>query len=246
MLRAHRKAALPETCAMTDLNQPQPVQVCRLLKRRSRDKPLSGNHVRYPKGRGFEPQLPCGTGSASRGRPISDQRSRRIWTVPQDLRVDGNQRPRIDHREDFFDLGVRHRDTAPRPVLSRVWDQRVLLTVDEDIAPRRLAKRTGFSAIFGVRVTDAERQMKAAIGVPAVDEIRAFRRFSVAFEFLVTNGRKAKFNIVFSECFAVVYKKHLSVCFVDNDTGNFWAIIREEFAVARSTPRQRYRGYSTQ
>ena len=52
----------------------------------------------------------------------------------------------------LLDLLVRHRDTAPSPI-TLVFTQWMLLTVDKDIAARRLVHRFGALpvAIIGIR-----------------------------------------------------------------------------------------------
>ncbi len=59
--------------------------------------------------------------------------------------------------------------------------------------------------------------MKLAVGVFAVDEVRAFRRTPVAFNFLVTGRGKAQFEIVGLQDISLVEKVHLATILLHND-----------------------------
>ena len=64
--------------------------------------------------------------------------------------------------------------------------------MDEYVAAGRLALRLSKGNVRLVRVGDADRQMKQAVRIAAVNVVRTFRRAAIALELFVSIRREAK------------------------------------------------------
>ena len=123
---------------------------------------------------------------------------------------------------DFADLVVVEGDAACCPVAAvlAVVRQFIGLAVDKDIAPCGIATFAGAFEIFGQGVVDAERQMKRALWVAAVDFVPAFGGFAVAFADFVASGREVERDLVDAHGLTVLLQDHFVGGFFNQDVIN--------------------------
>lgn len=101
--------------------------------------------------------------------------------------------------------------------------------MDEDIATRVNALRLGADDIFGAGVVQAEREVKRALWIAAVDREVTFGGFSIAFHLLVTTGRKSQRDVRLKDRCAIGRRSQTTGRFLDdyvidplNHRGQLW------------------------
>jgi hypothetical protein len=121
----------------------------------------------------------------------------------------------------FFDFLVGKRDATRRPILptmkranpaASIWN-----SVDHDVKTSRDTALCSPCIIIIRRIGNVQRKMKAALRIPAVDFVYAFRRFHVAFLFLRPDRGAAQRNAVSLELSAVAKDRQFPGRFFNDD-----------------------------
>lgn len=120
-----------------------------------------------------------------------------------------NRRTVVHERPDFFDLLISNCNAAVGPIARamRRGDESVAVrqAMDEDVPTRRHAEFAGALLIGSIRIGNVQRAVKLAVGVPAIDNVHAFRRPMVSLPCLRPDRLPSERDLVGFEHLASVH-----------------------------------------
>ena len=100
--------------------------------------------------------------------------------------------------------------------------------MDKDIASGILSVGVCRGDIPGVWIGKAQREVKPAVRIAAVDEVPTLRRSPVTFPSLMAHRRETKSDFVAAQDPVIVHEHHATLLFQDHDSGHFGPAVRAD------------------
>lgn len=140
-----------------------------------------------------------------------------------------NRRSQRNRFPDFIHFLIRNGDAPVGPIgvmlqASQPPELR-FHPVDHDVSASRLPEVFCAGPVLGVWVRDVKSQMKTAIGIPAIDDVMAFRRLVVAFMLLRIANTATQSNFVCLERLIRRVERHRMGGFDYDDLVDLLALI---------------------
>ena len=146
-----------------------------------------------------------------------------LWPIPP-LLADLNRRSIWGDPPELFDFFVGHRDTTCRPIFPTMEGTdpaaAVGKAVNHDIKSAADSARGCASGIFLRWIRNMEREMKIALGIPAIDLVNAFRRLHIAFFFFCSDRTASQGDAIGFDYFSLAKERQFPRRFFNEDLIN--------------------------